>query len=572
MSGVRYIHTKKKFVFILVSDIENSIPGFSLTRCLKYKVTKPMLMIIINILIISRIEGMNMITRRQFLKRTGAGAVGLIAGSMTSLVTASGADAVSKPVKNFVPDLDIDLKASPGEIPILPGNPTSVWRYRAQLLKGDPASLIHLERTYLGPIIRAHTGQKVRIRFTNDVADETIVHWHGLHVPADMDGHPRYVIPKGESYIYEFEVRNRAGTYWYHPHPHGITGPQVYGGLAGLFLVSDDEEKAAGLPTGKYDIPLVIQDRAFDNSNQLIYLSGHHMEQMTGFLGDWIMVNGHPDFSLPVATRAYRLRLLNGSNSRIYKLAWQDGHPLTIIGTDGGLLAKPVQRRYVMLGPGERLELWTDFSRYAVGSETALVSLPFDAGAMGGGGMMRSAAALPNGAGFSVFRVKVNRREKETRTLPQRLSAIERYRVADAVNPAHPKTFHLVMRHMTWTINGRTFQMEAVAGDEVVRMNSMEVWDFVNEGGGMGMMGRMNMPHPIHLHGRQFQVLERRGVMHEGYVDEGWKDTVLLMPGERIRLLVRFGDYPGLFLYHCHNLEHEDMGMMRNYLIKNTIL
>ena len=392
-------------------------------------------------------------------------------------------------------------------------------------------------------------------------------------MPADMDGHPRFVIPKGESYIYEFEVRNRAGTYWYHPHPHGITGPQVYGGLAGLFLVSDAEEEAAGLPSGNYDIPLVIQDRAFDNRNQLIYISGHRMEQMTGFLGDWIMVNGQPGFSLPVATRAYRLRLLNGSNSRIYKLAWQDGHPLTVIGTDGGLLEKAVQRRYVMLGPGERLELWADFSQYPVGSELNLVSLPFDAGAMGGGRMggrmMGSGAELPNGAGFLILGVKVNRQEKETHALPQRLSTIDRYRHADAVNRENPRRFHLGMRHMIWTINGRSFRMREVAGDEKVRLNTLEVWEFVNEGNGMGMMGGMNMPHPMHLHGMQFQVLERRGVRHDGYVDEGWKDTVLLMPGERIRLLVRFADYPGLFLYHCHNLEHEDMGMMRNYLIED---
>ena len=440
---------------------------------------------------------------------------------------------------------------------------------------GDPAGLINLQRTYLGPIIRAHTGQKVRIRFTNDIADETIVHWHGLHVPADMDGHPRFVIPKGDSYVYEFEVRNRAGTYWYHPHPHGLTGPQVYGGLAGLFLVSDDEEKDAGLPSGIYDIPLVIQDRAFDNDNQLIYISGHPMERMNGFLGDWIMVNGQPDFSLPVATRAYRMRLLNGSNSRIYKLAWQDGRPLTIIGTDGGLLEKPVQRRYVMLGPGERLELWADFSNYPAGSELFLVSLPFNAGAVGGGRMgrriMGPVAGLPNGAGFTILRVKVRRREKETLSLPQRLSTINRYRNTDAVNRDYPRKFHLVMRHMAWTINGRTFRMQEVANDEKVRLNTLELWEFINQGGGMGMMGSMDMPHPMHLHGMQFQVLERGGVRHEGYVDEGWKDTVLLMPGERVRLLVRFSDYPGLFLYHCHNLEHEDMGMMRNYLVEKPL-
>jgi FtsP/CotA-like multicopper oxidase with cupredoxin domain len=123
---------------------------------------------------------------------------------------------------------------------------------------------------------------------------------------------------------------------------------------------------------------------------------------------------------------------------------------------------------------------------------------------------------------------------------------------------------------MTWTINGRTFRMQEVADDEKVGLNTLEIWEFINEGGGMGMMGAMEMPHPMHLHGMQFQVLERRGVQHEGYVDEGWKDTVLLMPGERVRLLVRFSDYTGLFLYHCHNLEHEDMGMMRNFLIENT--
>ena len=515
-----------------------------------------------------------MIDRRQFLKVTGTGVAALVAGRLTLPVEAAGSDAALKLSNSFNPDIDIALRAAPAEVPILPGRPTRVWSYRAKLIKGEPASLVQLERSYLGPIIRARSGQKIRIRFTNNVTDETIVHWHGLHVPADMDGHPRFVIPKGQSYIYEFEVRNRAGTYWYHPHPHGITGPQVYGGLAGLFLVSDTEEQAVGLPTGNYDIPLVIQDRVFDKSNQLQYISGHHMEQMTGFLGDWILVNGQPDFSLPVATRAYRLRLLNGSNSRIYKLAWQGGQPLTIIATDGGLLEKPVQRRYAMLGPGERLELWADFSKFRVGSELNMVSQPFDVGAMGGRrmgrGMMGTGATLPNGAGFSIFSVKVIRQEKEIRTLPQRLSSITWYRCRDAVNRDYPRRFHLVMRHMAWTINGRRFRMREVANDEKVRLNTLEEWEFINEAGGRGMMGAMEMPHPMHLHGMQFQVLERHGVRHDGYVDEGWKDTVLLMPGERIRLLVRFGDYPGLFLYHCHNLEHEDMGMMRNYLIENA--
>jgi FtsP/CotA-like multicopper oxidase with cupredoxin domain len=422
----------------------------------------------------------------------------------------------------------------------------------------------------LGPIIKAHRGEKVRIRFRNDTPEKSIVHWHGLHVPAIMDGHPRNVVSQGESYFYEFEVKNRAGTYWYHPHPHGRTGPQVYRGLAGLFIVSDDEERSARLPSDEYDVPLVIQDRTFDRGNQLIYTAGHRMEQMTGFLGDWIMVNGMPDFVLPVSTNAYRLRILNGSNSRIYRLAWQDDRRLTIIGTDGGLLEKPLQRRYAFLSPGERLEIWADFNDDPIGFETALVSLPFDGGTAGRGmmmgrGMMQS-QRLPNGVGFTIFKVKVTKRENRDWVLPPKLSEIGPSQQDAADNFSSPKDFFLTMNHMQWSINGRTFEMEDVADDEIVRLGSREIWQFHNTGG--GMMHMMNMPHPIHLHGKQFRVLERSGVTHQGYVDEGWKDTVLIMPGERIKILVDFDDYPGMFLYHCHNLEHEDMGMMRNYFVK----
>jgi FtsP/CotA-like multicopper oxidase with cupredoxin domain len=300
------------------------------------------------------------------------------------------------------------------------------------------------------------------------------------------------------------------------------------------------------------------------------------MELMTGLIGDRILVNGMPDFKLNMSTRSYRLRLLNGSNSRIYKLAWQDNRPLTVVGTDGGLLEKPIERRYVYLSPGERLELWVDFGNDPVGFETALISLPFDAGITAGGpmrgGMMgggrRYPQRLPNGSEFPVFQINVQHRVKKNQPLPQRLSYIGRVNPKTAINYYAPRQFYLSMGHMRWTINGRTFQMEDVADDEIVRLGSTEVWEFYNTGGGMGMMGMMNMPHPVHLHGKQFQVLERGGVEHSGYIDEGWKDTVLLMPGERIRILVGFDDYPGLYLYHCHNLEHEDMGMMRNYLIK----
>ncbi len=516
--------------------------------------------------------------RRQFIKTTGLGALGIVASTLgpfqNRLLAANTQD--GNITIGFDPDLDIALTAIPEEIQIFPGHLTQVWQFKGKVLKGDSNKLVEIPKSYLGPTIRANKGDKIRIRFSNKIHDDTIIHWHGLHVPTDMDGHPRDVIPFGKTYIYEFEVKNRAGTYWYHPHPHGRTGPQVYAGLAGLFIVSDEEEKAADLPGGEYDIPLVIQDRSFDNDNQLIYTSRRHMEQMNGFLGDQVLINGIPEFTLPVATCAYRLRLLNGSNSRIYKIAWKDNRPLTVIGTDGGLIDKPVLRQYVFLSPGERVELWVDFSTNPMGYETALVALPFDAGAMGngrrGGRMMRSRTRVNQNSyydsGYPLLKVKVDRREKRSQTLPEKLARLDFYDEAEAQNLGYPRKFSLSMGHMRWTINGRTFQMNDVAPDEIVKLGSLELWEFHNTDRTGGMMRMMSLPHPIHLHGKQFQVLERFGVNHKGYVDEGWKDTVLLMPGESVRLLVNFADYPGLFLYHCHNLEHEDMGMMRNYYVK----
>lgn len=521
--------------------------------------------------------------RRDFLRLSGLGTATVLAGGgLATLLSGctSSKRAAAVPTAATA-DLEIALRATQGEVPILPGRATRVWTYQGQVTRGAPAALQALPGSYLGPILRVRKGQRVRISFTNNLPEQSIVHWHGLHVPDDMDGHPRHAIGPNRTYVYDFQVRNRAGTYWFHPHPHRITGPQVYRGLAGLFLVSDEEEMAAGLPSGEHDIPLIIQDRTFDTENQLIYLPGGMMDQMMGFLGDRILINGRPDFVLPVATRPYRLRLLNGSNSRIYKLGWEDGTPLTVIATDGGLLEKPAQRSYVTLAPAERVELWVDFSGHPVGKELRLQSLAFSGAEAGGMGMMMGRSpSLVDGSEFTVLRARVERESKEKQALPERLSTIQRYRVGDAVNQASPRPFNLAMQRMLWTINGRTFEMEGVAEGEIVKLNSLEVWEFVNRPGimGMGMMGGTaeEMAHPIHIHGLQFQVLERQvrpemaaawGTVRAGYVDEGWKDTVLVMPGERVKLLLKFEDFTGLYLYHCHNLEHEDMGMMRNYRI-----
>jgi len=547
-------------------------------------------------------------SRRTFLRAAAFGSLALAGilgacGSLTPAQTNSGNTAARTPAANFNPDLELNLTALPAEVAVLPGALTKVWTYQAEVLKGDSAAVQAIPGSWLGPIIRARTGQRVRVYFTNRLPENqpSIVHWHGLVLPEAMDGHPRYAIAPGQTYTYEFEVKNRAGTAWFHPHPHGLTPTQVYQGLAGLFLVSDAEETALGLPSGAYDLPIVIQDRTFDSNNQLVYSGsgasaaagtggmgsmggmngmGGMMTGMMGFLGERVMVNGKPDMLLSVATRPYRLRLLNGSNARIYKLAWSSGTPLTVIGSDGGLLERPVTRSYVTLAPGERIELWADFSTLAVGTELTLESLAFEgaenpggAGSMNG---MTNTSAPALGAPMRVLTVRIDREERAPLTLPTRLSAPTWLIPTDAVNAANPRTVRITLNGMQWLLNGRLFEMETASAEETVKLGTVEQWQFVNERNPGAMMDANGMAHPLHIHGVQFQVIDRQIApdlkagwesLREGFVDQAWKDTALIMPGETITLLMRFTHYAGMFVYHCHNLEHENGGMMRNYRV-----
>ncbi len=554
-------------------------------------------------------SGLEDATRRAFLRASTLSC--LVAASTSGLLTLRHARA-QPGVGNsrFAADLEVELRAREDRVQILHGEPTRVWRYDGKVLQGDPDSLGFLSNGYL-PVLRVKRGQKVRIELVNELTEPTIIHWHGLYVPADMDGHPRDAIATGQHYVYEFEVLNRAGTYWFHAHPDGHTGAQIYFGQAGLLIVADDEEAALGLPSGAYDVPLVIQDRVLNSQNQLTYLSdsdrgmmgrgmrgggmmrpgimggggmmghgmmggsgmmgqgmGPMMARMMGFLGDRILVNGKPDFVLPVATRAYRLRILNGSNARIYKLGWSDRSPLAVIGTDGGLLEKPVMRPYITLSPAERVDVWVDFGSRSVGTELTLQSLAFD-GSTAMGGMM-SDVPLPNGASFDILKVRVEQRANTKLALPERLVPLPALHPQDAVNLRNPKVFNITMGMMVWGVNGRRFEMNGVTRSETVSLNSTEIWEFRNE------QSMMLMAHSMHIHGLQFRVLERTiqpdfrsgyRTLAAGLVDDGWKDTVLLMPGERVRLLLRFEHNAGIFLYHCHMLEHEDTGLMRNYLV-----
>lgn len=580
------------------------------------------------------------IDRRQFLQLAGVGVLALTATPQWLFAAPTGRY-VREASSDFTPDVEIEITATATTAPIFPGKPTAVWKYEGKLLKGPEDTVAQLAGTHLGAVFFLERGQKVRFYFKNDLPEPNIIHWHGLHVPQNMDGHPMYDVPSGSGYVYEFTVDNPAGTYMYHAHTHEATGRQVYKGLAGLIIVGDKEEKALNLPKGEFDLPIVLQDRNFDADNQLVYVQNMRDRHM-GFLGDEMIINGKRHFVLPVATRPYRLRLLNGSNSRIYKLGWDDGTALTVIGTDGHLLEKPVTRPFVMLAPGERVELWADFSGRKVGSELVMKSLPFsgampghgESGGMGamnhdgtappqsggmmgmmnhgggqgsgmmnhgggqGGGMqgmdhsqaakpqansggegehggmsMASTSKLPQGSEYAVFKVHIMREETGNTILPERLVKFDRLQRDQAENPKQPRNIKISMMRMQWLLNGKEFEMNAASPEETVKLNTLQVIEFDNGyTQGMGMMS--GLPHPMHIHGQQFQVIERvvredlrkdYETVSKGFVDDGWKDVVLVMPGEKVTLLKRFDDYKGLFLYHCHNLEHEEMGMMRNF-------
>jgi FtsP/CotA-like multicopper oxidase with cupredoxin domain len=506
--------------------------------------------------------------RRQFLYGMTAGGVLLAAGN-AALSAGSGHNmAPAEATPAFTPDIELELNAVTGEAGMVPGPATRIWRYTGRVLRGDSRALSFLDGSAHIPVIRARRGQKLRIRFNNRLPEDSIVHWHGLHIVQRMDGHPMYAIGSGKTYVYEFVVDNRAGTYWFHPHPHERTGHQVYHGLAGLFLIGDDEEDAAKLPRDEFDIAAVIQDRSFDARNQLVYLGGSRMDRMMGFSGQRVLVNGSTDYRRDVSRSAYRLRLFNGSNATLYRLRWSNGRPFTLIGTDGGLLEQARQRESLTLAMGERADVWVDLSGHQPGDELALVAESF-APDLENITPTQAGAPLLQG-GRPIMRLRVTAGAARKAVLPQRLSTFPKLDLRDAANSDRPRTIRLSMMRGQLMLNGRIFgDMDEVANDEKVKLGATEVWEFVNQPSGMAMA------HPMHVHNLQFRVIGRSGTggglqreLASGSTDEGLKDVVIVMPGERVRVLMKFENHTGLYLYHCHILEHEDMGMMRNYLVQ----
>jgi FtsP/CotA-like multicopper oxidase with cupredoxin domain len=521
--------------------------------------------------------------RREFLRRSaGLGAALLFGGKLNDLGGFNGPAglAAAPPMQEpFVPDAVVNITAREKYVQIFSGAQTRVWGYEGQRISGSGVTVQPVPGSYLGPIIRAKSGTKVRINFINQLAEVSVLHPHGLRVPEDCDGQPMQAIGTGETKVYDFQVIDRACPAWFHPHPMMRTAYQVMMGLAGLFYVTDPEEELAvpGAATGENDIPMVIQDRSFDSGNQFLY----QPNMMWGYLGDRILVNGKPNAALSLEPRSYRLRILNGSNARTYKLVWSNNMPLKVIGTDGGLLPAAVSKNYVMLMPGERIDLWTDFSASA-GKQVILRSLSFsaggmmgggggmDGGGMGGGGMGGGmGSSLANGAAFNILTVNVGKKATSTPALGPLPALSTKFNSSNVGNFAAPVTFTLDMRMMNWYINGRVYEDMVAADDEMVYRGMPIAWEWINNS---------PIPHPMHLHNIQFQVVKRTAsssssysTVNQGFVDSGWKDTVLVWPGERVRIAMKFEPYLGMYMYHCHILEHEDMGMMRNFMIMDNM-
>lgn len=421
---------------------------------------------------------------------------------------------------------------------------------------GTTGTAMTLGDGVIGPTIRVRRGDTARITLDNALDETTILHWHGLKVPELADGHPRLAIPTGAKYEYDFEVTDRAGTYWYHAHPHHRTGEQVYRGMAGLFLIDDAEQDALHLPSGAREIALLIQDRRVEESGEFAFNPVMH-ERMEGFFGDVAFGNGTPNPRHEVDGALYRLRVVNMTASRITRLALSTGGPMTLIGTDGGLLAAPETLHSLDLGTGERADLLVDFSGVALGSSVMLVSeefpSPFRGMGMGMGRMM--AGGTPQGARMELLEFAVTRAVRER---PYVLPALPPIARLDPATASRTREFHFDSRQMRHTINGKEWEMERV--DERVPFGSTEIWRFINDS---------NFPHPVHMHEVQFQILSRTGGRNAIMPwESGWKDTVLLFPGETIDVIAEFNAHRGLFLMHCHNLIHEDMGMMLNYVIE----
>ncbi|MQA81061.1 MAG: multicopper oxidase domain-containing protein [Streptosporangiales bacterium] len=458
---------------------------------------------------------------------------------------------VLKPVRRTGDADHYEITQRVAKAEILPGVTTEVWGY---------------DGIFPGPTVESRRGRRTVVRHRNELGVPTVVHLHGGRTPAEHDGYPTDMIAPVSGWdddhahggalargakTYEYPLDQPAATLWYHDHRMDFTGPAVYRGLAGFHLVRDDEEEALDLPAGERDVPLMITDRSFTEDGAFHYPSrtpslrgqpGVEDDYMSGVLGDCVLVNGAPWPVLEVTATRYRFRLLNASNARRYRLALDPPPPggtsFVQIGSDLGLLARPVRHERIDIAQAERFDVVVDFSRYRVGEQVTLVNELGDDGTA------------------QVMRFVVTRRAADDSRVPDRLADVRPLTRSDAT-VTRELTFQrggAEAHGMTlWTVNGKPFDPNRV--DARPALGSVELWK----------IRTLNVEHPIHVHLAEGQVLSKGQNGRPGPYDAGRKDTVNLDNGGQAEILLRFDGYRGKYVFHCHNLEHEDMMMMSNF-------
>ncbi|MEV5708033.1 multicopper oxidase domain-containing protein [Actinoallomurus sp. NPDC052274] len=462
-----------------------------------------------------------MLDRRQTLRFGALGGVALFLPRVAHGASARAVDA---------PPFSLPLIVPPVKRPTRRTATTDYYEMtmreaNAQILPGVQTPVMTYDGCFPGPTIRARPGRRVVVRQTNALGMEAVVHLHGAHVPTSSDGHPKDPIPPGAARDYVYPNRQPAATLWYHDHTHHMEAEMVFRGLAGCYLL--DEPRRTGLPAGRYDLPLMLRDARFDGQGGLVFEMDDFRYRNT------LLVNGRWAPYHRVAARKYRLRLINGSNARYFTLSLSDGRPMWLIASDGGLLPAPVRATSVSLSPGERVDAVVDFGDLAPGARLTL----------------RDTDAF-TGQASDLMRFDVVTRVHDPSRIPSRLGT------APGLGPAsvhRDVVMGLNFSTGMFEINGKSYDMDRI--DQRIKLGETEEWRIVNKD------VKPSVPHNLHLHGTHFQVIDRNGVPVSGH-EAGWKDTVPVPIGGEVRIRVRYERYTGLYLYHCHLLDHSSMGMM----------
>jgi len=391
---------------------------------------------------------------------------------------------------------------------------------------------------YLGPTIRVNNSDYVKLNIENTLKENTTVHWHGLHVPAEFDGGPHQIIESGDTWNPEITIDQKAATLWYHPHLMGKTAEHVYNGLAGMFYIEDDYSKSLDIPQeyGVNDFPIILQDRRINNNGEFRYNPSMH-DYMQGYVGNMMLTNGavSPELNIPGGT--YRFRLLNGSNSSIFRVQFSDKREFTVIASDGGFLPESVEQSSIIISPGERYEILVDLKT------AEEVNLTTD---------------IYGGDTYKTMEIKTSEESGKYFNHP---GSFIYEKVAYNMNSDRQRNFRMETRGMGgFSINGKRMDINRI--DFTLPSDSTEIWTITNVRTGM-----MQIPHSFHVHDVQFSIISFNG-QKPGPLRSGPKDTILLMPGDEVVIALRFEDYTGIYMYHCHFLEHEDLGMMGQFLIE----